>query len=137
MRALATAIFGGCSALLLYLYVLYPPRALGLPRITTQRHGCIRRALISDFVIAMSMRELGLRTVLAPEAICYEETLGHGGHEPHAHTCGIKKPECAGPTATVPESLPLQAVRLAALVAQGAALRVTVILWLARAHCQY
>lgn len=38
-------------------------------------------ALISDFVIAMSMREQGLRTVLAPEAICYEETLGQSGHE--------------------------------------------------------
>jgi cellulose synthase/poly-beta-1,6-N-acetylglucosamine synthase-like glycosyltransferase len=38
-------------------------------------------ALISDFVIAMSMREQGLRTVLAPDAVCYEETLGQGGHE--------------------------------------------------------
>lgn len=41
----------------------------------------IEPALISDFVIAMSMREQGLRTVLAPDAICYEETLGEGGHE--------------------------------------------------------
>ncbi|MBS0377892.1 MAG: glycosyltransferase family 2 protein [Proteobacteria bacterium] len=31
--------------------------------------------LISDFVIAMKMREQGLRTVLATEAICYESTL--------------------------------------------------------------
>jgi cellulose synthase/poly-beta-1,6-N-acetylglucosamine synthase-like glycosyltransferase len=31
--------------------------------------------LISDFVIAMIMREQGLRTVLATEAICYETTL--------------------------------------------------------------
>ncbi len=31
--------------------------------------------LISDFVIAMSMREQGLRTVLATDAICYESTL--------------------------------------------------------------
>ena len=38
-------------------------------------------ALISDFVVAMTMREQGLRTVLAPDAICYEETLGQGGHE--------------------------------------------------------
>jgi cellulose synthase/poly-beta-1,6-N-acetylglucosamine synthase-like glycosyltransferase len=38
-------------------------------------------SLISDFVIAMSMREQGLRTVLAPEAICHEETLDQGGHE--------------------------------------------------------
>lgn len=37
--------------------------------------------LISDFVIAMSMREQGLRTVLATDAACYEETLGKGGHE--------------------------------------------------------
>lgn len=31
--------------------------------------------LISDFVIAMVVRGQGLRTVLEPEAICYEETL--------------------------------------------------------------
>jgi cellulose synthase/poly-beta-1,6-N-acetylglucosamine synthase-like glycosyltransferase len=31
--------------------------------------------LISDFVIAMKMREQGLRTVLAPEAVCFEATL--------------------------------------------------------------
>jgi cellulose synthase/poly-beta-1,6-N-acetylglucosamine synthase-like glycosyltransferase len=37
--------------------------------------------LISDFVIAMRMREQGLRCVLAADAICYEETLGEGGHE--------------------------------------------------------
>jgi cellulose synthase/poly-beta-1,6-N-acetylglucosamine synthase-like glycosyltransferase len=38
-------------------------------------------ALISDFVIAMKMREQSLRTVLAPDAICFEETLNKGGHE--------------------------------------------------------
>jgi cellulose synthase/poly-beta-1,6-N-acetylglucosamine synthase-like glycosyltransferase len=37
--------------------------------------------LISDFVIAMRMQEQGLRTVLAPDAICFEETLEHGSHE--------------------------------------------------------
>jgi cellulose synthase/poly-beta-1,6-N-acetylglucosamine synthase-like glycosyltransferase len=37
--------------------------------------------LISDFVIAMQMRAQGLRTVLAPDAVCYEETLGRGRHE--------------------------------------------------------
>src|SRR6202050_1176701 len=37
--------------------------------------------LISDFVIAMRMREQGLRTVLAPDAVCFEETLENGGHE--------------------------------------------------------
>ena len=37
--------------------------------------------LISDFVIAMRMREQGLRTVLAPDAICFEETLHHGSQE--------------------------------------------------------
>jgi cellulose synthase/poly-beta-1,6-N-acetylglucosamine synthase-like glycosyltransferase len=37
--------------------------------------------LISDFVIAMRMREQGLRTVLESEAICYEDTLGAGSHE--------------------------------------------------------
>lgn len=31
--------------------------------------------LISDFVIAMVVREQGLRTVLEPEAMCFEETL--------------------------------------------------------------
>jgi hypothetical protein len=34
--------------------------------------------LISDFVIAMKMREQGLRTVLAPNAICFEATLEKG-----------------------------------------------------------
>jgi cellulose synthase/poly-beta-1,6-N-acetylglucosamine synthase-like glycosyltransferase len=38
-------------------------------------------ALISDFVIAMRMREQGLRTVLAPAALCFEATLAHGRHE--------------------------------------------------------
>jgi len=38
-------------------------------------------ALISDFVIAMRMREQGLRTVLAPDAVCFEATLDHGRHE--------------------------------------------------------
>ena len=38
-------------------------------------------ALISDFVIAMRMREQGLRTVLAPNALCFEATLDHGRHE--------------------------------------------------------
>ena len=37
--------------------------------------------LISDFVISMKMREQGLRTVLAPEAVCFEETLDRGSHE--------------------------------------------------------
>jgi cellulose synthase/poly-beta-1,6-N-acetylglucosamine synthase-like glycosyltransferase len=37
--------------------------------------------LISDFVIAMKMRDQGLRTVLSADAICFEETLGHGSHE--------------------------------------------------------
>jgi len=37
--------------------------------------------LISDFVIAMRMREQGLRTVLAPDALCFEATLDHGRHE--------------------------------------------------------
>lgn len=31
--------------------------------------------LISDFVIALDVRDQGLRTVLEPEAICFEETL--------------------------------------------------------------
>lgn len=37
--------------------------------------------LISDFVIAMRMREQGLRTVLAERAICFEETLDRSGQE--------------------------------------------------------
>lgn len=37
--------------------------------------------LISDFVIAMDMREQGLRTVLEPEAVCYEETLDRSDRE--------------------------------------------------------
>lgn len=37
--------------------------------------------LISDFVIAMKMREQGLRTVLAANAICFEHTLDRGSRE--------------------------------------------------------
>jgi cellulose synthase/poly-beta-1,6-N-acetylglucosamine synthase-like glycosyltransferase len=37
--------------------------------------------LISDFVIALRLHEQGLRTVLEPAAICYEETLDRAGHE--------------------------------------------------------
>jgi cellulose synthase/poly-beta-1,6-N-acetylglucosamine synthase-like glycosyltransferase len=37
--------------------------------------------LISDFVIAMRMREQGLRTILAPDAICFETTLDRGREE--------------------------------------------------------
>jgi len=37
--------------------------------------------LISDFVIAMKMREQGLRTVFAADAVCFEETLDHGSRE--------------------------------------------------------
>lgn len=41
----------------------------------------IAPGLISDFVIAMRMREQGLRTVLEPRAICFEETLDRSGQE--------------------------------------------------------
>jgi len=37
--------------------------------------------LISDFAIAMNIRELGLRTVLAPDACCFESTLEDGKRE--------------------------------------------------------
>jgi cellulose synthase/poly-beta-1,6-N-acetylglucosamine synthase-like glycosyltransferase len=37
--------------------------------------------LISDFAIAMKMQEQGLRTVLAPDACCYESTLEDGTRE--------------------------------------------------------
>ena len=37
--------------------------------------------LISDFVIAMVVREQGLRTVLEPEAVCYEHTLDRPDRE--------------------------------------------------------
>ena len=37
--------------------------------------------LISDFVIAMKMRDQGLRTVFAADAVCFEETLDRGSHE--------------------------------------------------------
>ena len=37
--------------------------------------------LISDFVVSMRMREQGLRTVLAPDALCFEETLSRSKHE--------------------------------------------------------
>jgi cellulose synthase/poly-beta-1,6-N-acetylglucosamine synthase-like glycosyltransferase len=38
-------------------------------------------ALISDFVIAMKMKEQNLRTVLAPDAVCFESTLDRGSEE--------------------------------------------------------
>jgi cellulose synthase/poly-beta-1,6-N-acetylglucosamine synthase-like glycosyltransferase len=41
----------------------------------------INPGLISDFVISMKMREQSLRTVLAANAVCYEETLNRGAHE--------------------------------------------------------
>jgi len=37
--------------------------------------------LISDFVVAMKMREQDLRTVLAGDAICFEDTLDRGSRE--------------------------------------------------------
>jgi len=37
--------------------------------------------LISDFVIAMRLREQGLRAVLEPAAVCFEETLDKTGQE--------------------------------------------------------
>jgi cellulose synthase/poly-beta-1,6-N-acetylglucosamine synthase-like glycosyltransferase len=37
--------------------------------------------LISDFAIAMKIQELGLRTVLAPDACCFEATLEDGTRE--------------------------------------------------------
>lgn len=41
----------------------------------------INPSLISDFVISMKMREQSLRTVLAANAVCFEETLTRGAHE--------------------------------------------------------
>jgi cellulose synthase/poly-beta-1,6-N-acetylglucosamine synthase-like glycosyltransferase len=41
----------------------------------------ISPTLISDFVIAMRMREQGLRTVLDPRALCFEETLDRARSE--------------------------------------------------------
>jgi cellulose synthase/poly-beta-1,6-N-acetylglucosamine synthase-like glycosyltransferase len=41
----------------------------------------INPGLISDFVISMKMREQSLRTVLAVDAICYEDTLNRGTQE--------------------------------------------------------
>jgi cellulose synthase/poly-beta-1,6-N-acetylglucosamine synthase-like glycosyltransferase len=41
----------------------------------------IHPALISDFVIAMKMREQSLRTVLALKAVCFETALGDGRQE--------------------------------------------------------
>lgn len=37
--------------------------------------------LISDFVIAMTIRDQGLRTVLEPRAVCFEETLDRSQQE--------------------------------------------------------
>lgn len=48
-----------------------------------RRHAyrAIAPELISDFVIAMVVRAQGLRTVLEPDAICYEETLDRPDRE--------------------------------------------------------
>jgi cellulose synthase/poly-beta-1,6-N-acetylglucosamine synthase-like glycosyltransferase len=46
-----------------------------------QAYRPIDPALISDFVIAMKIREQRLRTVLAPRAVCFEGTLEQGKHE--------------------------------------------------------
>jgi len=35
----------------------------------------------------MRMREQGLRTVLAMDAVCFEETLARGGHELSMRVC--------------------------------------------------
>jgi cellulose synthase/poly-beta-1,6-N-acetylglucosamine synthase-like glycosyltransferase len=48
-------------------------------RRSAYRH--IHPHLISDFVIAMRMREQALRTILAPDAICFEATLDRGHQE--------------------------------------------------------
>jgi cellulose synthase/poly-beta-1,6-N-acetylglucosamine synthase-like glycosyltransferase len=48
-------------------------------RRSAYRH--IHPQLISDFVIAMRMREQGLRTILAPDAVCFEATLDRGHQE--------------------------------------------------------
>jgi cellulose synthase/poly-beta-1,6-N-acetylglucosamine synthase-like glycosyltransferase len=48
-------------------------------RRSAYRH--IHPHLISDFVIAMRMREQGLRTVLAVDAVCFEATLDRGHEE--------------------------------------------------------
>ncbi len=37
--------------------------------------------LISDFVISLKMREQHLRTILAPEVLCFEDTLDRSAHE--------------------------------------------------------
>lgn len=41
----------------------------------------IRPDLISDFVVAFRMREQGLRTVLEPQGVCFEETHDRGSQE--------------------------------------------------------
>jgi len=48
-------------------------------RRSAYRH--IHPHLISDFVIGMRMREQGLRTILAPDAVCFEATLDRGHQE--------------------------------------------------------
>jgi cellulose synthase/poly-beta-1,6-N-acetylglucosamine synthase-like glycosyltransferase len=48
-------------------------------RRSAYRH--IHPHLISDFVIAMRMREQGLRAILAPDAVCFEATLDRGHQE--------------------------------------------------------
>jgi cellulose synthase/poly-beta-1,6-N-acetylglucosamine synthase-like glycosyltransferase len=46
-----------------------------------QAYRPISLKLVSDFVIAMRMREQGLRTILEPRAICFEDTLDQPRNE--------------------------------------------------------
>jgi hypothetical protein len=82
----------GCSGEAYWSYELRPRAAESSLGSLIGVSGClyaVRRSayrpidpeLISDFVIAMKMEEQGLRTVLAADAVCFEETLEQGSHE--------------------------------------------------------
>jgi cellulose synthase/poly-beta-1,6-N-acetylglucosamine synthase-like glycosyltransferase len=49
--------------------------------VRTRAYRPIPTNLISDFCIAMRMREQGLRTILDPRAVCFEETLDRSHQE--------------------------------------------------------
>ncbi len=83
--------------------------------------------LISDFVIAMRMREQDLRTVLEPEAVCFEETLDRSQQELSMRVrVSIRSIAAIVEERAVLESVPLRLVHVPALVAQGVAVRLAV-----------
>ena len=74
-------------------------------------------ALISDFVIAMTMREQKLRTVLAPEAVCFESTP-RSRKRGIVHACpgGSPQSQRVGTPTALLKSISIRTLRVAVAV---------------------